>query len=535
MKEELKPIIVAVANNPENLFNGTTYKFGKKKPITRTAAMLHLVEVVNIPDQYSVDAIAYLDEVVKEIEAKKKIRMSDDCRPDFLTYVDGGTFPEFLEPIDMAALLFGGLEVATSGTLKFSESRGIPKWISRVNPSLTVRDRVKEHDIRAGVASEIRRYKKGRSEEEKKCQHTFTVDEVVACRDSVTSTIRHNTLQGITERIKYDKGCVKPGMKELERFIEYYHSPKSSDHSTRMHRLHQSMICHWIWLVKRRLNKLPTVYEIALVFLGRQGVGKSFSVRRMTEVVSDLSTPASVSNLVDERETRRWENYYIAFLDEISKESKDSLSKLKDWVTRTESEFRPLYSNSSEGCDKNAQAIGTSNFPLASILKDPSGMRRFWEIPSDQEKSKIFTGMETIDWELIYKAIDESNNLGYYGPDSLGGKFFEEITEIQNAARDKSPVEEYMYTENYVDIHGIVRDDIDKKYFSITQLREDFNIWTEMNGWGQYTPKAFRLELLNMHLELKRGAGNDLTVELNIPSKLKKVNTLADKEIGFND
>jgi len=162
-------------------------------------------------------------------------------------------------------------------------------------------------------------------------------------------------------------------------------------------------------------------------------------------VVDDLSTPANVSILVDERETRRWENYFIAFLDEISKESKDSLSKLKDWVTKTESEFRPMYSNNSESCDKNAQAIGTSNFPLSSILKDPTGMRRFWEIPSEQIMNVLFKGMDDIDWLMILRAVDDTNDFGYYGPDSIGAEYYEEIIQIQNNARDKTPVEEYLY------------------------------------------------------------------------------------------
>jgi len=534
LNESFKSVIDMVVNSPVNYFANGEYRFGKKKPMKRVAAMLYLVETMHIPDEYAMDAIQYLDD---SSEAKNK-QMQNEApdesdRPTIDTYKDGDIFPEYLEPIDMAMLLFTGFEVATSRTLKFSRKLGVPQWMIRVNPSLTVSDRVKEHDVRAGVGAEIRRYKRFRSEAEKKSGHTFTVDEVMVCRESVTSTIRAETLDNIVEELKFDPEMEEDGQAEIARFLKLYNTPKESEHTKQVRKLHRAMISHWIWQVKRRINKKPTVFEIALVFLGRQGIGKSFSTRKMTEVVSDLSTPASVSNLVDERETRRWENYYIAFLDEISKETKDSLAKLKDWVTKTESEFRPLYMNSSEGCDKNAQAIGTSNFPLATILKDPSGMRRFWEIPSDQEKSRIFKGMEDIDWELIYKSIDENEDLGYYGPHSKRPKLYDEVVAIQNAARDKSPVEEYLFNEDYVDINGSIDTGTETKWFTLKELREDFDLWTEQNGWGQYTPKAFRLELQNMHLDVRKGSGNALVVELNVPEKLKDLNNADVEEIGF--
>lgn len=538
LRNDTKIVIKGIVSSTANTFDGRTYRFGRKKPKSKMEAMMYLNTELGIPDDEAMEAIQYMDTLItKKLEVADEYQEADE-KPSLDRYVDGGPFPEWLEPVDMATLLFRCFSVAPSGVLLYNKNLGVPKWILRVNPSITPNKKVKEHDIKAGLIQELRRFRKGRSEAEKKANHSISIEEIMSSRDSVTSDIREETIAGIIEEVKYDKTLSKKGLTELDRFIDLYKVPPDNDHTTRIRRLHTVMICHWIWQVKRRLNSLPTVNEICLVFLGRQGIGKSYSARKMTEVILDLATPASVTNLVDERETRRWEKYYIAFLDEISKESKDSLSKLKDWVTRIDAEFRPLHTNHTESCDKNAQAIGTSNFPLASVLKDPTGMRRFWEINSDQEKSKILDGMDNIDWLLIYRSIDESHPYGYYGQMSLGKKYHEEIVNIQNDTRDKSPVEEYLYDHNYVDIHGGIVDTVAKEFMDIGDLRDDFNIWSEQNGWGTYTIKAFRLELKNLHLEMKRSTGNRLKVELNDPTELTNVNEIEptlDKKVGFND
>lgn len=535
MPERYKPIINSIVASSENSFqSGISYKFGRKKSLNRIEMMLELTQKHGVPITDATDAMVYMDEAITRNNQLNAEQKTMDDRPVSLAdWEDGDMFPEWITPIQMAVLLFTRFEVSTSGTLKFSPTMGVPRWILAVNPGMKVTDRVKEHDVKSGLGEEIRRFRRQRSKEEKEAGHTVSVEEVSTCRDSVTSNSCRLAKEIIAKEIAYDKKIRGKGSKELMSFLKKYNAPETSDHSEKMHMLHFTMICQWLWQVKRRLNGLPTSFQIALIFLGRQGIGKSFATKRIISVIGDLATPANISNLVDERETRRWEKYYVAFLDEVSKESKDSLAKLKDWVTKEESEFRPLYSNSSEACDKNAQAIGTSNFPLTSILKDPSGMRRFWEIPSDQLKNVLFDGMEKIDWKTVYQMIDETNPEGYYGPNSIGKAYYEEIVAIQNSARDKSPVEEYLYMHNNLDINGDVRDDLEKEWVDLGELRDKFNFWSTENAWGEYTPKAFRNELQSMHLPLKRKTGNKLFVELNCPDELKTENEINEKEIGF--
>lgn len=512
---------------------GENYRFGRKTPIGRLKSLTYLNEKVFIPEDMVEEALVYLDEELERIE---KERTADSGKPTMEEWKDGDPFPEFCTAYEMAMLLFSTLKVTTSGNFAYDEKRGVPIWMKHINSSLVPTDRVKEHDLRAGLAEEKRRQNSQKTEEEKERGPKITVDDILVFRHSVMDVIRKQERDRIIGLLKYDKSVRVKGMKELALFVKKYMAPKKSDHSDKMHTLHVCMIAHWIWQVKRKLNGRATVYEIALIFLGRQGIGKSYSTNRITSVVEGLSTPASVSNVVDDRETRRWENYYIAFMDEISKEKKESLAKLKDWITKKEAEFRPLYANSSEICEKNAQAIGTTNFPLNSILKDPTGMRRFWEIPSDQKQNVLFDGMEKIDFTLIWKAVDENSDVGYYGPESIGKDFYKEIVDIQNSSRDKSPVEEYLCLHNYVNLQGFVNPDKNKKWFSVDDIKIEFNAWASQNGWGEYTPKAVRMELGTLHLEMKRGTSNKMMVEMNIPEDMQPENELTEQEeLGFGN
>ncbi len=468
-------------------------------------------------EQSQLAASHFRTEALNKLKNSQEKQESDRPTPD--SWRPGMPYPEYLEPIEMAKLLFGQLEVSPSGCFVFSEKKGVPSWLLSVGPSLTVKSTIKEFDIKAGVSAEVRKYKKFRTEDERKCQHTMSVQEVLENQNSCAGEMRRVTLRRIANEIAFDKKLKNKGAAELVKFIKQYNVPKvhKETECDEMVRLHFLMLCHFLWCVKRRLNGKRTVFEIMPVFLGRQGIGKSFSATRISEAIPNIATKAKIKELTDTRETRRWENYFLAFLDEVSKETKDSLATLKEWITKIDGEFRPLNTNSSEYCLKNAQAIGTSNFPLSTILKDASGMRRFWEIPSDQPANTLLKGMENIDWILIYKSINENNEMGYYGPDSLGKDYYDQITAIQNLSRDRSPVEIFLADHGFMCEEGGLDPNREKIWFPVVKMREAFNAWADAQTWGKYTSKAFSNELSSLYMEKKVGSGNKLVVELNAP------------------
>lgn len=532
LSEEQMIAIDKVANNKTYSLQVNAYRFGKgnTRILNSLEAAAKVCSLCIIPPELGFEAVGYLNEQIKVTTAVREAR--DFNKPTQESWKDGDNFPEFASPIEIARLLFGQIGVSTSGTLRFKGT--VPKWLYHVNRSLTPSHRVKEYDIMAGLAEEMRRFRRGLSESEKEARHTVTAAEVLSMRGSVVAETKDATRLKYIEMLKYTDEISGDGKREVMRFLKLYSAPTTSEDKTitNMRQLHATMIFHWIWLVKRRLNKLPTKYEICLVFLGAQGVGKSYVARRIKDVLPDLSTDTEVAAIVDERETPRWENYYIAFLDEISKESRDSLAKLKGWITSTDAEFRPMRTNDSEECDKNAQALGTSNFPLTTILKDTSGMRRFWEVPSNQERSKTFEGMDTIDWELIYRSVDEDNSNGYYGKDLM---FYDNIVEVQEASRDKSVVEEFLHDRYMINEKGQIEQTVETLTFSVHDLLKEYNEWCADHRWGSTRATTFRDALRALSLTVRPGASNKLCVSLNDPVKLKTFLAKTGRDTSLED
>ena len=479
-----------------------SYKFGKGNAsvLQSLDAAKWLCNKLGIHQDLGVDALAYLDECV--ILNQKNREEKENNRPTVEDWQEGDLYPEWLSPIQFTTLLFSLLDVTPSGTWMYKKK--VPKWIKTINRSVKSGEQVKQYDINAGITEALRNWRRKQTDDEKKASLSITSDQIKECIPSVQSKMRKGTLRKIGLDVKFDDTV---GDSELKSFLRLYKAKGDINH-------HTTMLKHWVWNVKRRLYGKSTRFETCVLFLGRQGIGKSYIGEKLNQAFQNFLTYATVKDIEDTRETPRWENYRIAFFDEMSKESKESLAKLKFWVTASTITYRPMKTNTDEVCDKNAQGIGTTNFPVAHILKDASGMRRFWEIPSDQPKNVIFKGMDEVDWIEIFQSVDEDKDEGYFGP---GLKYYEEITEVQDNSRDKTPVEEYLYYYNLVDHEGTTHPDVSTRKFMIKELRDNFKDWCEDQGWGKYNIKSFKNELVNLGLHVSKGRANATYVTLNDP------------------
>jgi hypothetical protein len=195
------------------------------------------------------------------------------------------------------------------------------------------------------------------------------------------------------------------GEQEVRRFLAVLSSNVTD--------LDVKVLQHMVWCTKRRLNNLKTKYEMMLVFTGGQGAGKSHALREfLFKPFGDLAhTSVGFEALSDSRENRLFSDHYIAMFDEMSGAHKADMERVKQIITSGIIKQRRMGTTSHDSLPMNCAFFGTANMPLEMLIKDTTGMRRFWEIVVDpaQETSKRWALLKDIDVNLIWRSADHNN------------------------------------------------------------------------------------------------------------------------------
>ena len=184
---------------------------------------------------------------------------------------------------------------------------------------------------------------------------------------------------------------------------------------------------HLMWAVKRRAIGLPIFNEVFPVFVGKPGVAKSVTADRLGSPLGEFYKSMDLSDIKEDRDNAITSNIMnLMLFDEMAGADKSDINKLKRWITASEQGVRHMATNSRSFYDKNAQGFGTSNSKLRTILKDPSGNRRFFEIQLLRNKNDapewvnedlhpdMALGADF--WVEIWKNIDEDKPNGYWNP-----------------------------------------------------------------------------------------------------------------------
>jgi len=117
--------------------------------------------------------------------------------------------------------------------------------------------------------------------------------------------------------------------------------------------------------------------------------------------------------------------------------NKTDIETLKHFITTDRLTARKLFTNSLDSLPQNCSCIGTSNKYLDTLIRDETGMRRFFE----------FKCLEKMDWSLlnsvdaleIWREVDEANEYGYLR------EVRDELKIEQESYRFKNSVEVYLH------------------------------------------------------------------------------------------
>lgn len=250
-----------------------------------------------------------------------------------------------------------------------------------------------------------------------------------------------------------------------------------------------NVMAHFVWQSKRKLYGLSVDDHLMPILVGSQRSGKSTAVKKLTDILDGFVSYLSVPQITDDRYMWALEENYIAVCDEMSGMVKADIEKFKYIVTANVMTGRPLYSNSVDKIPNNSTFIGTSNKPLNEIIKDETGLGRFYPITTKSE----------INWELInqinyleiWQSIDESKEKGYLQ------LIKDQIRSVQEDNRNRHSVE--LFCEQFELVDSSMNKPILK-----SDLYDIYKQFCISNGHYQIDSNNFAKKLKSLGIEGKR-------------------------------
>jgi predicted P-loop ATPase len=204
----------------------------------------------------------------------------------------------------------------------------------------------------------------------------------------------------------------------------------------------EAVLEHFIWQVKRKIFGHDVQYHLMPILTGIQGNGKSTAVKKLYAPLLDFVATPTLTELTDKRFFESHKYNFIAFCDEMQNADKTDVEALKNFITADRQTARELYSTTMVEFKQNCTAIGCSNKSLATLIYDPTGMRRFFEISTDPEMKANggWALLGEVDFEKLWQQVDENipaEHCPYLGK-------AEEIKAAQELLRTPDPVEAFL-------------------------------------------------------------------------------------------
>jgi hypothetical protein len=287
--------------------------------------------------------------------------------------------------------------------------------------------------------------------------------------------ISFQIISSILNKLSTDKKQVR--FEELKSYIAFNPSAEfdferlvkaiTGSNST----LHVAVLKHFLWQVKRKIYGISVSYHNMPVLVGKSGSGKSQLIKKMLHPIHELVYyDGDFKKLVDTREAFNLINYFVYFIDEMSKAETADVESIKNKITSEKIQYRRLGTNSNAVGDNNSTFIGASNLNLQYVIKDATSVRRFFQINT----------LDKMDWEEInalnylnmWQSIDESQSEPFIKP------VFKEFEEEQQTFKYHTPLEHFIKEEGLT----LEKDETFTRV-SRNNLYKQFSLWISNNGY----------------------------------------------------
>lgn len=197
----------------------------------------------------------------------------------------------------------------------------------------------------------------------------------------------------------------------------------------------RGVLVKYIWQVKRKMAGIKVTNHLMPVLVGPQKTGKTTFNTLLTSPLAELRAETNFGQIADDRNIDLWKHLVIV-IPEMSKSTSADVEAVKSAITAETRDMRPMRSNKSIKVKQMATLIGDSNRSLAELFNDTTGLRRYAELYFNGKNREVLI---EVDWVLIWRSVDER----LVDP-SLA--IMDQLEEQQEAARRRSPVEEWMLT-----------------------------------------------------------------------------------------
>ncbi len=248
-------------------------------------------------------------------------------------------------------------------------------------------------------------------------------------------------------------------------------------------------LAHWIWQVKRKMLGLPVEDHLMLVFTGRQGCGKSSALSKLLETISEYRCDMPISALADERNYVALSENFVILSDEMQGCQKTDIEHLKQIVTATKLSSRKLYTQLRETFPQNVSLLGTSNKSIDLLVRDETGMRRFFEI--NCRENMDWWAINSVNYAELWQSIDETVSNGYLH------NVKEEVRERQEKYRFKDAV------ETYIEELGVVAGPLVVNT-TAREIYNDYNRWCLDNGFKPFDKNYFGKRMSSLGVKSTR-------------------------------
>jgi hypothetical protein len=253
--------------------------------------------------------------------------------------------------------------------------------------------------------------------------------------------------------------------------------------------LELGVLSHLLWQVKRKLFNLKAKDHMMIIFRGKQGGGKTEAIKILFSVLEPWFKNASLKELTDDRWKHFFSNTYVAFCDELQYAEFADMDSLKGIISAEKVEARALGTNTYDNIRQNSTFVGASNRPVAELIKDSTGMRRFFELLTLDKMD--WNTVNSIDVTKLWQGIDENRESPYTRP------FKAEIEVLQNelTASDSEA--------DFLSEFGLIAEDspTPRTYFlTNAQLYSSYNEWANRNGERPKAGSAFHRKIKGMGL-----------------------------------
>jgi hypothetical protein len=202
-------------------------------------------------------------------------------------------------------------------------------------------------------------------------------------------------------------------------------------------RLVIAVIKHFIWQVKRKLNRLPVEHHLMPIVVGKTRGGKSTAVQKLLTPLTELvgGDGLGLNVLSDERYNYLLTQFYVMVFDEMDKAMRTDVEALKSRITLPTVSWRVLGTNMSSGGANVATFIGTSEKPVSQLINDSLGAGRFFQL--DAQERLDWHAINDADSLAMWRSVDE------HGPAPIEA-FLPALREHQDRIKATGTVEEFV-------------------------------------------------------------------------------------------